>query len=639
MNRGTLWIVLLSVFALGVAGCGSSGHLTVTITTAPTSLAVNTSSNVVATVAHDHDNAGVTWACTPSVACGQFSFNPAATTGGQTTVFTAPPAIPVGGQVTITATSVANTARSASATITITASSTATSNFVFYASGKEASGDTYSLAGVVAISTDGNNTIIGGEQDYNDGDGTTSPQPSGDFITGGSLVFADDGSGAILTLITDNPNVGAAGTETFALSYANPNHALIIQFDGSATSFGSFDLQTSAATPVSASFSFTDTGADSSGAPVADGGVITLDGSSNITGFFDVNDAGAPVLDTPIPAGVSAGPTDSLGRGNVIGGLAGAVSINYYVVGPEVLRTINVDTTDTAVGSAYGQGATPAFALDSIGPADVFNVGSSLGYYGVAGQLTTDGNGNITGGTGDENEAVLNGALPAVGASPLAGTYTLAADGYGGITFSSTNLNSVAVFGVYAVDPTLNILDPNNPGEGVGGGALIAEMDGLVGIGALIPQTNTSLGGVSSFATIGAQGETNTDGVGDDEFDFVGEGPFGGGALNGATGSLSDPFGALTGTAGEFNATFNGTFTDDGTGVGRSTATLAVSATDGVDFGTVDLAVTAYEANASQLFWIETDDTSFFNGSIQANTIVGDGAKPAKPRPNVRKKR
>ena len=131
----------------------------------------------------------------------------------------------------------------------------------------------------------------------------------------------------------------------------------------------------------------------------------------------------------------------------------------------------------------------------------------------------------------------------------------------------------------------------------------------------------------------------NTDGVGDDEFDFVGEGPFGGGALNGATGSLSDPFGALTGTAGEFNATFNGTFTDDGTGVGRSTATLAVSATDGVDFGTVDLAVTAYEANASQLFWIETDDTSFFNGSIQANTIVGDGAKPAKPRPNVRKKR
>jgi hypothetical protein len=632
MSRGTLWIVLLSVCALGVAGCGSSGHLAVTITTAPTTLAVGATANLIATVTHDHNNAGVTWACQPSVACGAFSFNPDATTSGTATVFTAPPAIPNGGSVTITATSVANTARSASVTITITASSTATSNFVFYASGEEASGDTYSIAGVVAISTDGNNTIIGGEQDYNDGDVTTSPQPSGDFISGGSLTFADDGSGAILTLITNNPNVGVSGTETFALSYANPNHALIIQFDGSATSFGSFDLQTSAATPVSASFSFTDTGADSSGAPVADGGIFTLDGSSNITGFFDSNDAGTVVLDTAIPTGVSAGPTDSLGRGNVIGGLAGAVSINYYVVGPEVLRTINVDATDTAVGSAYGQ-ATTAFSPASIGTS-VFNVGSSDGLYGAAGQFTTDGSANFTG-VADENESVLDTDPPVTGA--IGGTYVMASDGYGAMNFT-TALNSMTTFGIYAVDPTLNILDPNNPSEGVGGGALIAEMDSLVGIGALIPQTDAALPDVASFVTIGAQGDTNTDGVGNDEFDFVAEGPFGGGVLTNATGSLSDPFGALTGAAGEFNATFNGTFTDDGTGVGRSTATLAVSATDGTDFDTVNLNVTAYEANPTQLFWVEMDATAFFNGSIQANTIVGDDAKPAKPRPNARKK-
>jgi hypothetical protein len=629
MSRGTLWIVLLSVCALGVAGCGSSGHLAVTITTAPTTLAVGATANLIATVTHDHNNAGVTWACQPSVACGAFSFNPDATTSGTATVFTAPPAIPNGGSVTITATSVANTARSASVTITITASSTATNNFVFYASGEEASGDIYSIAGVVAISTDGNNTIVGGEQDYNDGDVTTSPQPSGDFISGGSLTFADDGSGAILTLVTNNPNVGVSGTETFALSYANPNHALIIQFDGSATSFGSFDLQTSAATPVSASFSFTDTGADSNGAAVADGGIFTLDGSSNITGFFDSNDAGTVVLDTAIPTGVSAGPTDSLGRGNVIGGLAGAVSINYYVVGPEVLRTINVDATDTAVGSAYGQ-ATTAFSPASIGTS-VFNVGSSAGFYGAAGQFTTDGSANFTG-VADENESVLDGDDPVTGA--IGGTYVMASDGYGAMNFT-TALNSMTTFGIYAVDPTLNILDPNNPGEGVGGGALIAEMDSLVGIGALIPQTDAALPDVASFVTIGAQGDTN---VTSDEFDFVGEGPFGGGVLTNATGYLSDPFAALTGTAGEFNATFNATFTDDGTGVGRSTATLAVSATDGTDFDPVNLNVTAYEANGSQLFWIETDDTSFFNGSIQANTIVGDDAKPAKPRPNARKK-
>lgn len=633
MSRGTLWIVLLSVCALGVAGCGSSGHLAVTITTAPTTLAVGATANLIATVTHDHNNAGVTWACQPSVACGAFSFNPDATPGGTATVFTAPPAIPNGGSVTITATSVANTARSASVTITITASSTATANFVFYASGEEASGDTYSIAGVVAISTDGNNTIVGGEQDYNDGDVTTSPQPSGDFISGGSLTFADDGSGAILTLVTNNPNVGVSGTETFALSYANPNHALIIQFDGSATSFGSFDLQTSAATPVSASFSFTDTGADSTGAPVADGGIFTLDGSSNITGFFDSNDAGTVVLDTAIPTGVSAGPTDSLGRGNVIGGLAGAVSINYYVVGPEVLRTINVDATDTAVGSAYGQ-ATTAFSPASIGTS-VFNVGSSAGLYGAAGQFTTDGSANFTG-VADENESVLDGDDPVTGA--IGGTYVMASDGYGAMNFT-TALNSMTTFGIYAVDPTLNILDPNNPGEGVGGGALIAEMDSLVGIGALIPQTDAALADVASFVTIGAQGDTNTDGVGNDEFDFVGEGPFGGGILGDATGALSDPFGALTGTVVEStNALFDATFAADADNPGRSTATLEISASNGTDFSTVNLAVTAYEANPSQLFWVEMDPTAFFNGSIQANTIVGDDAKPAKPRPNARKK-
>jgi|HubBroStandDraft_6_1064221.scaffolds.fasta_scaffold02145_9 hypothetical protein len=634
MKRGILWIVLLSVCALAVAGCGSSGHLAVTLTTAPSTLAVNTGGNVIATVVHDHNDAGVTWSCMPAVACGLFSFAPASTSSGGTAVFTAPPAVPVGNQVTITAASITNPAVSASATITITASSTATNNFVFYASGEEITGSTYSVAGVVAISTDGNNTIIGGEQDYNDGMVTTSPQPSGDFITSGTLAFADDGSGnATLTLVTDNPNVGVSGTETFALSYANTNHALIVQFDGSATSFGSFDLQTSAATPVSASFSFTDTGADSSGAPVADGGVFTLDGSSNITGFFDTNDAGAPVLDTPIPSGVSAGPTDSLGRGNVIGGLASAVTINYYVVGPEVLRTINADTTDTAVGSAYGQGATPAFSAGSIGTS-VFNAGSSLGLYAAAGQFTTDGSANFTG-VADENESVLDDNAPVTG--PIGGTYVMASDGYGAMNFT-TVLNSMTTFGIYAVDPTLNILDPNNPlAPGSGGGALIAEMDSLVGIGALIPQTDTALADVTSPATFGAQGRTNTDGVGNDEFDFVGTGPFSGGVLDNATGVLSDPVGALTGAAGEFNATFNGTFTDDGTHVGRSTSTLTVSATDGTDFTAVPLTVTAYEANPNQLFWIETDGTSFFNGSIQGGALDSGGAMPAKPRPNVRK--
>ncbi|MGA2901913.1 MAG: hypothetical protein ABSF40_16945, partial [Candidatus Acidiferrales bacterium] len=136
-----------------------------------------------------------------------------------------------------------------------------TNNFVFYAAGTDSAGNTYSIAGTVTITADGNNTITGGVQDFNDGDGLTSPQPAGDTIlaAGSSLSFNPDGSGnALLTLVTNNTEMGNAGTETFALSYANANHALIAQFDDTATSMGSFDLQTLPSTAInSVSFSFT----------------------------------------------------------------------------------------------------------------------------------------------------------------------------------------------------------------------------------------------------------------------------------------------------------------------------------------------------------------------------------------------
>ena len=83
----------------------------------------------------------------------------------------------------ITATSMDHPSRSDTVSIAITAVQTA--NFVFSLNGEENndSGDFYSLAGVVAIAQDGSGNVLSGEQDYNDGDGNTSPQPTGDSIT------------------------------------------------------------------------------------------------------------------------------------------------------------------------------------------------------------------------------------------------------------------------------------------------------------------------------------------------------------------------------------------------------------------------------------------------------------------------
>ena len=215
MSRLTLWTFVVASCALGIAGCGSGSGLRVAITAAPTTLAAGTTNIVIATVTHDSTGGGVNWSCMPAGSCG--TFNPTQTGNGLPSAYTAPPAAPSGGSVTIIATSVADPSRSDSVTVAITG--VLTQNFVFYASGEENVSPNfpiYSIAGVVSIaqvaSADGSFAVVSGEQDYNDGVAITSPQPSGDSITGGSLALAANGVGT-LTVITNNSQLGNAGTE------------------------------------------------------------------------------------------------------------------------------------------------------------------------------------------------------------------------------------------------------------------------------------------------------------------------------------------------------------------------------------------------------------------------------------------
>lgn len=86
-----------------------------------TSIQVGAQTQITAVVFGDPTNAGVAWSvnCLSTGACGGFSV--VKTASGTATTYTAPVAIPNGGTVNITATSVTDTA-SASASITVTAS-------------------------------------------------------------------------------------------------------------------------------------------------------------------------------------------------------------------------------------------------------------------------------------------------------------------------------------------------------------------------------------------------------------------------------------------------------------------------------------------------------------------------------------
>ena len=516
---------------------------------------------------------------------------------------------PKAGNYTVTAT--VTSAQPASFTLT----NIAATYYSFNVNGLEVINNThvqpnyYALAGSVALDPSGN--VVAGEQDYNDGIGLISPQPAGDSITGGSLVVDATGQGT-LTLITNNAALGSSGTETLGVQFVNANHALVVQFDGSATSGGSIDLQTLPSL-ISGGYAFTLSGVDGTYNPVVFGGVFSVS-SGAITGTVDVNDNGTVAQGDMISAALAT--PDNFGRGQVTGIVVNGVALafNYYSVGPEALRVIDVDTNHAALGSAFGQGTNGTSASNASLGNSVFGLQTnSWGFplSAAAGMLTPNsGNGTFTG-VGD---AVVENTM--ITASPISGTYSLKSDGRGGLTITSGGLLNITSLGLYATDPTLNLLDPNNPVGG--GGALFVDLDaGFLGAsGVLIPQTDTATASFTGKYAFGAQEFNGTSAVGW-EFDHVGQGTVSNLTLNG-TGLINDAFGFFSATPATYTGVpFGGTATPDAANPGRYTMVpLDITAITG---SPVPFSVAIYQANGGQLFWLDENAVaaSLFLGTIE----------------------
>lgn len=527
------------------------------------------------------------------------------------------------------------TAGSGPANFTLTNWPVGTQYFSFYLSGQEylqqgSFSGLYALAGSVVIDPTGN--VLGGEQDYNDGFFTTSPQPTGDIISGGSLKIGTASHQGTLTLNTSNLNIGVGGLETLAIQYLNSNHALISQFDGSATSSGSLDLQTlpstAASSNLSGGYAFTLAGIDPVTFPVAFGGVFTIAGGGATlqNGLIDINDFGTglpPVLDTPFSGTLSL--PDAFGRGTItttlnytLTGTPTPITLNYYIVGPEAVRIIVVDTSDFAIGSAYGQGTNSSGASTASLGTSIFGVAGNNSYssqYGAVGMFNPNSSAATFSGVADDNEIEFGLTLPA---SPIAGTYSVATNGYGSITIAAGNLGDVSSLGLYLSDPTLNLLDPNNRTSGQGG-ALLVDLDSSLagGVGLVIPQTDTSTSSFAGSYGFSAQDE-NFFSI-PAEFDFIGGSNITAGAINGV-GELSDPVLTLGGNATDF-VKIVGTPQPDSGNPGRytmssnnSTPNPLVITVKGNPLG---FNVAMYQASGNQLFWLDEDSYSVFFGTLQ----------------------
>lgn len=607
MSRNTCLVGITAFLAMLLCACGSTQPMRVEITTPPPStMEISASAPIVARVNNDPSNAGIDWTCTPAASCGTFS--PTHTASGASTTYQAPNST---GSVTIIASATKNPAINRSVAVTIGPIGSVSSlkgTYTYYATGWDTSSYPYTVVGSVTL--DGNGNVTGGEQDLFD----LSLTPSVDTAdpinkTGGSITLGMDGRGTLtFTLGT------LKRTETFSVVLINNDHLRITEFDSTNTSAGAMNLQTSpASVPAGGNaFAFIDPWYEA-----VLGGVATSDGKSAFTaGRYDLDTPTTiptvPLINQPLATGSFTAP-DAAGRGTItLTSTQFTYQFAYYVVGPEVFRLIETDALGYYSGPMYGQGtAAGAFSAGSLKGNFAFGQNgyafssSASPQYGAAGEFTTDGSASLTAGTADLNEGDGN---PIAAASLAGSSYAVASDGYGSITLATALDGNFQHLGVYLVDPSLNVTDPNNTSGG--GGALMLDLDTYnMGTGLVAPQsTGATFAGNYGFYQDGTfQAATAP------FFDLIGQ-------------VLSDGLSTLTGHAdynliepsggGQYpNQAISATFTPDAAHAGRLTAKLSITGSG----STTNENISLYQASDNLLFHVDMDSTAAMTG----NTAVG----------------
>jgi len=687
MNSRILVVALITVALATLSACGngidtlpgtgtSGGPLSVQIVQSPPAVVVaGGTAGVAANVLNDKTNGGVTWSCAPTNACG--SFNPT-TTGYQiTTLYTAPVAPPNGPittnlnyTVTITATSVANTAQTASVTVSIAQQ---------YAIVLQPGNGSFGM--VASVTLDGNGNVIGGEGDGS-ANGLYWNAPS---ITG---TYSLDATGhGNISLSLNDTNCCGTLQQTHGITATSNSHLVIAeedQFNGLTIGApGSMDLQTAgpvfSGSQVAGGYSFTLSGySHAAGENASWGGIFTADGTAtatapgNITGgIFDENvgnDGGGTGYNSEVPspaAGLSFTGTytapDTNGRGvmtlssspDTLGPcgaspLPSCTEYVYYIVTPEALRLTSMTNTGNAgnSGTAYGQGSlataandtsaalTGGFVFSYFGFGDNSNGGDSNA---AGGQFTTDGSGNITGGIMDLN--VADGGAPA----PTIVTTDISLAGSSAINFSGSPRGTLTtpsgqIYNIYLTDPNLNLLDPNNTSGA--GGALLFEANNTSGsvtygnaVGLMIPQADAASATLAGSYAILLSNQSNLGGccnydggfTGDftvSSTTFTGEGDFQGSGTNNATlttGPLTGAFTADPSNPGHFTGTI------------VTTPAFPLGVLGGTTPGTEN--VDFFLANGSQGFIVETDTLSPVFGMLEEQGTITGGAAAKRPRP------
>jgi hypothetical protein len=347
----------------------------------------------------------------------------------------------------------------------------------------------YKRAGTFAA--DGNGHITSGSDDFVQGSAPVTNTISGSYS------IAGDGTG-LMTLV-----IGGVQLQ-WAISMVSDSRATLIEFDAFATGNGSAVLQTTSAftSPPNGTFVFhvhSFQGTSASEDAVSNIGSMTISttsGTTSVTGDEDVVRSGT-FSSTTFTGSLTA--PDATGKGTL--SLTDAEGFSptyfYYVIDANTLSLLETDVNQNGaefgIGEADMQSGAP-FGLGSLNNQFVFfssgDTQTTLLGVVTVGVFSTDGNGNITGGSYD---SVPDGN-PVANAT-LGGTYDISPKGRATINLTTTapGLSSLP-YVAWMVSPSLAYYVVNIPGRAEDGS--IEQQSGS-------PFSNSSVNGQYSFFMYG----------------------------------------------------------------------------------------------------------------------------------------
>lgn len=369
-------------------------------------------------------------------------------------LYTAPLSPPKAG-ITVTATSQANTAFSASAPVTLLfGKASLNGTYVFFASRPADSSGSGFFYRAGTFTADGNGTITGGTNDVSAG--SAGALGSGTYSVGtdgrGTLTFADDG-----------------GTHTFSFVLTSNTRGQLIAFDGGPVVSGFIRQQdqTAAATAPSGTYVFALSG--DNGGPSAVVGEVTF--GSTVMGTEDTNTNGVIASATGLTG------TASLGAGGRGALQLGSSNYIFDIIDASTLVLANTGAgTAHLAGIAYAQSGT--FTNASLGTSAYLvsgvTSGSSPDAYAQVGRFDTNSSGTIINGVLDVNTAGGTSANSQFGSSV---SYTVDASGRG--TFSSGASVGNTTFIFWLASPKQGVIMSADSGGPAATGVVLQQQIGI----------------------------------------------------------------------------------------------------------------------------------------------------------------